>query len=57
MEQYLADNGVSLKESGYTLGRKLVVDAKAEKCVGDDEANLMLTRCYREGFAVPESIA
>ncbi len=57
MEAYLAANGVDLEKSGYTLGRKLVVDAESETIVADAQANELLFRNYRKGFAVPESIA
>jgi predicted dehydrogenase len=53
-EQYLAKNGVDVEKSGFVLGRKLVVDAKTETIVGDAQANQLLTRDYRKGFAVPE---
>ncbi len=52
-EKYLAANGMKIEESGYTLGRKLVVDAKTEQIVGDPDANLLLTRNYRAPFVVP----
>ncbi|HOW18115.1 MAG TPA: Gfo/Idh/MocA family oxidoreductase [Phycisphaerae bacterium] len=55
-EQYLAANGVKIEESGYTLGRKLMVDAAAERIIGDEDANAMLTRHYRAGFVVPEKV-
>jgi hypothetical protein len=55
--EHLKANGVDTDKSGYTLGRKLIVDAKAEKIVGDAEANALLTRDYREGFEVPAEIA
>jgi hypothetical protein len=31
-----------------------VVDAKAERVIGDADANQLLTRHYRQGFAVPD---
>lgn len=41
----------------YRLGgRKLVVDPRTERLVGDDEANALLKREYRPGFAVPELV-
>lgn len=55
--EHLKANGVDTDKSGYTLGRKLIVDAKAEKIVGDAEANALLTRDYPEGFEVPAEIA
>lgn len=37
----------------YRLGRSLEFDAATEQFVGADDANAMLTRAYREPFAVP----
>jgi predicted dehydrogenase len=52
-EQHLAANGVNIEQGGFVLGRKLIVDAKTETIVGDPDANALLTRHYRKGFAVP----
>ena len=54
-ESYLAENGIKLDESGYFLGRKLVVDAKTEM-TNDAEANAMLSRAYRKPFTVPMKV-
>jgi len=35
------------------LGRSFHFDPKTEQVVGDDEANAMMTRAYREPFVVP----
>jgi predicted dehydrogenase len=57
MEEHLAkDNGLKLDGLEYKLGRKLMVDARAETFVGDPEANALLTRQYRAPFVVPEKI-
>jgi len=57
MEEHLAGpNGLVLDGLKYRLGRKLVIDAAAEKVVGDDEANQYLTREYRKPFVVPERV-
>jgi len=40
----------------YRLGRQLKFDPAAEKFVGDDEADAMLTRKYREPFIVPDQV-
>jgi predicted dehydrogenase len=53
-EKYLAANGMKIEESGYTLGRKLIVDGKSEQIVNDPDACMLLTRNYRKGFEVPE---
>ena len=41
---------------GYQLGRTLAFDPKAEKFVKDPQADQLLTREYREPFAVPEKV-
>lgn len=57
LKQHLTDvSGMNLEESTYRLGRALTFDAQAEQFVGDEEANRLLTRAYREPFAVPETI-
>lgn len=40
----------------YRLGRRLKFDPATEKFVGDDEANQMLTRPYREPYVVPQQV-
>ncbi len=40
----------------YRLGRKLHVDPSSESFVNDSEADLMLTREYREPFVVPTKV-
>ena len=58
MEDHLAtENKLTLKDTPCRFGRLLTVDAKTESCVGDKEANALLTRHYREPFAVPEKLA
>jgi hypothetical protein len=57
MEEHLAGtNGLALDGLKYRLGRKLMIDAAAEKVVGDDEANRLLTREYRKPFVVPDKV-
>jgi predicted dehydrogenase len=53
-ESHLAENGVDMKQSQYRLGKKLNINAKAERFRGDKEANALLTREYRKGFEVPD---
>jgi predicted dehydrogenase len=57
MKEHLADAAkLKLDDSTYRLGRTLAFDATAERFVGDDEANKLLTRAYRAPYVVPESV-
>jgi hypothetical protein len=40
----------------HQLGRALLSDGKAETCVGNPDANKLLTREYRKGFAIPAAV-
>jgi predicted dehydrogenase len=40
----------------YRLGRAVAFDATKEAIVGDDEANKLLSRAYRKGYAVPDKV-
>jgi predicted dehydrogenase len=42
-----------LGNMSYRLGRAIRFDPDKELCIGDDEANALLTRKYREPFVVP----
>jgi predicted dehydrogenase len=53
MEEHLQENGVPLGQTQLTIGRRLTIDAAAERFQQDEEANRMLTREYRQGFVVP----
>ncbi len=55
MKDHLKANGVDLAKTQLQVGRLLTFDPKAEKCVGDEEANRLLTREYRKPFVIPES--
>ena len=46
--------GLDLENSTYQLGAKLEFDPETERFVGNDEANKMLTREYRDPFVVTE---
>lgn len=52
---HLKENGVDLKETRFTQGPKLTLDAKKEVFHGQfaDAANAMTTREYRKPFVVP----
>jgi len=49
---------VHLSNIAVRLGRSLKVDTSAERIVGDDEANQLLGRAYRQGghWAVPKNL-
>jgi predicted dehydrogenase len=55
--EYLKANKIDTGKSGYVMGRRLVVDAQAERIVDDAEANALLTRDYRKGLEVPDRVA
>jgi len=55
-EDHLAGNGLKLDGLKYRLGRRLTIDVEKEKFVGDEQANAMLTRNYRQGFEVPAKV-
>ena len=40
----------------YRLGRSLVFDPVTMRFVGDDQANAMLTKSYRQPYAIPEPV-
>jgi hypothetical protein len=47
---------MNLAEHTYRLGATLSYDPKTEKFVGNEEANKLLTRPYRQPFVVPETV-
>jgi len=55
-ENLKAALGMDLDKHAYQLGPKLQFDAKAEKFVGNPEADKLLTREYRKPFVVPEQV-
>ena len=57
MEEHLMhDVKLNLKDQKLKVGRKLVVDATKEAFVNDPAADKLLTREYRQPFAVPEKL-
>ena len=57
MKRHLAgDAGLDLANTTCRLGRRLQFDAEAEKFVGADDANQLLSRPYRGPFVVPEEV-
>jgi hypothetical protein len=53
MEGHLSSALPHLANVAYRVGRPLSFDPKAEKFVGDAEADKLLTRQYRRGFEFP----
>lgn len=53
---HLASSLAHLGNISYRLGRQLEFDPGAERFVGDEEANGMLSRNYRAPFVVPEKV-
>ncbi len=51
---HFSTNTTHLGNVSYLLGRKLTWDAEKESFVGDDEANRLLGREYRQGYELPE---
>ena len=56
MADHLKDNGLTLSETPYRLGRVLAFDPAAERFVGDAEANALLRRPHRPPFNIPEKV-
>jgi predicted dehydrogenase len=55
MRDHLKANNVDLSKTQLTVGRTVTFDGATEKCVGDPEADKLLTREYRKPFVVPEN--
>lgn len=53
LRDHLKNNNIKLDETEYIVSRKLQLDPKTEKFIGDEEANCFLTREYRAPFVVP----
>jgi hypothetical protein len=56
LQGHLSSSLCHLANISYRLGRQLQFDSDKEKFIGDDVANRMLTRKYREPFVVPENV-
>ena len=54
MVNHLKANKISVDDSVITLGPWLDMDPQTEQFTNHDDANSLLTREYRPGFAVPE---
>ncbi len=55
-EGALSCNLMHLANISYRVGRTLNWDAKTMTCIGDPEANELLTRAYRSPFVVPKGV-
>jgi hypothetical protein len=55
-EGALSCNLMHLANISYRVGRTIHWDAKTMTCVGDPEANKLLTRAYRTPFVVPKNV-
>ena len=56
MMEHIAANEVDLQETPLSLGVPLRMNPKTERFRRNREANLMLTREYREPYVVPENV-
>ncbi len=55
-EGHLSTSLCHLANISYKAGRKLEFDPESETFAGDDEANRLLTREYREPYVVPDQV-
>lgn len=57
-QAHLAANGIELQKTPAALGPMLTMDSDAERFTGEfsREANLLVSRPYREPFVVPEKV-
>ncbi len=56
LQAHLTDNGVDLRTTRITLGKRLAIDPISETFKGSRQANALLTREYRKPFVVPEKV-
>ncbi|MBY0460962.1 MAG: Gfo/Idh/MocA family oxidoreductase, partial [Gemmataceae bacterium] len=54
MAEHLKDSGIKFDGKNLRVGPKLDFDPKTERFVNNKEADALLTRNYRKGFAVPD---
>jgi predicted dehydrogenase len=55
-KDHMNANDVQPEQTQLQVGKLLEVDTKAERIVGDAEANALLTREYRKPFVVPDVV-
>lgn len=56
LEGYLSTAMCHVANISNRVGRELIVDTRAEKFLGDEEANSLLARNYRAPFVIPEKV-
>jgi predicted dehydrogenase len=56
MAGHLESNGVDISKDNLQLGLPLKFDPQAERFIGNDQANEMVSRHYREPFVVPQNV-
>ena len=56
MAAHLEKNEVDITKDKVTLGVPLKMDSKAERFLGNEKANTMLTRNYRAPYIVPQKV-
>jgi hypothetical protein len=56
MSDHLRSNGLQVERSSYRLGRGLAFDPTAERFIGDEQANALLTRNPRPPFVIPDKV-
>ena len=56
MLEHLAANEVNLQDTPLSMGVLLRMEPTAERFIGNDAANEMLTRNYRKPYVVPETV-
>jgi hypothetical protein len=56
LQENLKAVGVDLKKTKFKVGRTLKFDPVTEAFLDDADANLMLTRSYRDPFVVPNEV-
>lgn len=57
MEEHLRSHDLKLDSLKLRVGPRLEIDARTEGILRNEEANRLLTRVYRQGFAVPDSVS
>jgi hypothetical protein len=56
LSEHLIANGINLEAQPLVLGETLRMDVKTEKFIRNERANQLLTREYRKGFEVPDTV-